>query len=121
VEFLDLPAHPGRPVDAFGSTGFTALGVLRGGSTAVTLLRVAAGGEIGPHPAVSDQLLVVLAGRGEVRSGDGPWQEIAAGQAVLWRDGEDHATRAVDDLTALGVEAPDLGLWHDPGLRGVAR
>jgi quercetin dioxygenase-like cupin family protein len=108
VEIIDLRDSTGREVTAFGSRLLTAEHVLRGATTAVTVLRVRAGGEIGRHPAVGDQFFFVVAGHGETRSGDGPWHEISTGQAALWRSGEDHTTRAAEDLTALVVEAEDL-------------
>lgn len=47
---------------------------------------VAAGGEIGRHPATRDQLFVVVAGKGSVCGGDGVWQPIeAAGGPVVGR------------------------------------
>jgi quercetin dioxygenase-like cupin family protein len=109
VEILDLRVPAGVPIPAFGSVGLTAEHVLRGGDTAVTVLRVTGGGEIGRHPAAGDQLFFVVAGRGRVRSGDGPWRAIEAGQAALWRSGEEHTTRAEVDLTALVIESEDLG------------
>ena len=72
------------------------------------MLRVAAGGEIGRHPAVGDQLLLVLSGRAAVCGGDEVWHDITAGQAVLWDAGEEHTTRAYEDLVALSVESPTL-------------
>ena len=79
---------------------------MRGEQAAVIVLHVAAGGEIGRHPAPVDQLLVVVSGRGRGQSGYGPWAELGAGQAVVWRTGEQHTTRADEDLTALVVELP---------------
>jgi quercetin dioxygenase-like cupin family protein len=108
VEILDLHSVPGVPIPAHGSTGFTAAHVLRGETAAVTVLRVAAGGEIGTHPAVGDQLLIVLSGEGEVSAADGPWQRISPGQAALWKSGESHTTRAISDLTAVAVESEHL-------------
>jgi quercetin dioxygenase-like cupin family protein len=108
VDLIDLSDLPGRHVEAHGSAGFTAARVLHGATAATTFLRIAAGGTIGAHPAPVDQLLVVLTGSGEVRSGDGPWRSIVAGQAAVWRAGEEHATRTATGLTALGVESADL-------------
>ncbi|MEU8812993.1 cupin domain-containing protein [Actinoplanes sp. NPDC048796] len=80
---------------------------MRAEHTAVTVLRVAAGGRIGRHPATGDQLLLVVEGRGRVRSGDGDWQPVAAGDVVRWRDGEDHTTEADEALVAYVVEYED--------------
>lgn len=91
-------------MDAHGSVGVTALALFRGEAVAVTVLRVAAGGEVGRHCAPVDQLLMVTEGRGVVQSGDGDWESVSAGQMVMWRAGEEHTTSAVDDLTAVVVE-----------------
>jgi quercetin dioxygenase-like cupin family protein len=108
VDIRNLRQPGGRPVPAYESVGLTAEALARGESVAVTVLRVEAGGRIGRHPAMGDQMLLVVAGRGRVRSGDGPWHPVAVGDVVRWRDGEDHTTEADDDLTAFVVEAPGL-------------
>jgi quercetin dioxygenase-like cupin family protein len=117
VDILDLHTVPGVTIPAHGSTGFIAAHVLRGETTAVTVLRVAAGGRIGTHPAVGDQLLIALAGEAEVRAADGPWQPISPGRAALWRSGEPHTTRALTDFTAVAVEAESLGSVDAPASR----
>lgn len=62
------------------------------------------------QPAPVDQLFVVVAGRAWVQGGDGVPAEIGAGQAAVWRVGEEHLTRAEEALTALVVEMPELPL-----------
>jgi quercetin dioxygenase-like cupin family protein len=104
VEIVELGTPGGQPVEAYGSVGVTAQALVRQDGVAVTVLRVGAGGEVGRHPAVGDQLMVIVAGRGAVRAGDGPWQDVHAGHAVRWSGGEEHVTRAVEDITALVVE-----------------
>ncbi|MET8148223.1 cupin domain-containing protein [Actinoplanes sp. NPDC049668] len=96
----------GRSVDAYGSVGVTAQTVLRGDAFAVTVLHVAAGGEVGNHPAPMDQLMMITAGRGAVRTGGAGWEDVSSGQAVLWRAGEEHTTRAVEEITAVVIEVP---------------
>lgn len=95
---------------AFNSVGVTARHLAADDTIAVTVLHVAAGGEIGQHPATADQLFMVTAGHGSVRDGDGDWVPVRAGQAVVWRAGADHTTRAVEDLTAVVVEMVNLPL-----------
>ena len=106
VEILDFREASGRPVEAHGSVGVVARALIRADHAAVTVLHVAAGGEIGRHPAPVDQLLVVVSGRGRVQGGSEPWAGVGAGQAVVWRAGEEHVTRADEALTALVVELP---------------
>lgn len=108
MEIVSFDVSAGKPVNAFGSAGMTAQALVRGEALAVTVLHVAAGGEIGRHPATVDQLMMITAGRGAVQTGGGDWEQVSAGQAVVWRAGEDHATRAVEDITAVVVEMPDM-------------
>jgi quercetin dioxygenase-like cupin family protein len=104
VQIIDVGPEHARAVTQHGSHGFGVQPLIRGDTVAVTVLRVAAGGEIGRHPTTLEQLLVVVAGRGEVCGDDGVWQPIAAGQAVRWNAGEQHTTRAHEDLVAIAVE-----------------
>lgn len=110
VQMLDFGEPAGRAVSAHGSVGLTAQALVRSDSVAVTVLRVAAGGEIGRHPAVGDQLFTVVSGRGAVQGGDGVWHDIGAGQAAVWRAGEEHVTRADEDIVALVIEMPSIPL-----------
>ncbi len=110
MEILDFRRASGRAVHAHGSVGVLARAVVRGDGGAVTVLHVEAGGEVGRHPATVDQLLVVVSGRGRVQGGDGTWVEVVAGQAAVWRAGEEHVTTAAETLTAWVVEMPELPL-----------
>jgi quercetin dioxygenase-like cupin family protein len=95
-------------VAAFDSQSLSAQHLVRAEEVAVTILRVAAGGEIGRHPATVDQLFVVVAGSGSVCGADEVWGSIGTGEAALWTAGEAHTTRAETDLTAFVVEMADL-------------
>lgn len=110
MEIKDLRAPGGREITAYGSTGLTAEALIRSDEVALTVLRVAAGGEIGRHPTDVDQFLLVLSGRGSVRSADGPWEPVEAGHLVVWRAGEVHTTRADENLTAYVLETPFAGI-----------
>jgi quercetin dioxygenase-like cupin family protein len=105
-----IACGPGREITDFGSRGVRFTGLTRIGDGGVAVLRVAAGGEIGRHPAGHDQLFVVVAGRGSVCGGDGVWHRIEAGQAALWTAGEVHTTRADEPLTAIVIEAPQVSV-----------
>jgi quercetin dioxygenase-like cupin family protein len=104
VEILSFDGQAGRPMEAFDSVGVTAQALFRGEAVAVTVLHVAAGGEVGRHPAPVDQLLVITEGHGVVQADSGAWVSVRAGQVVLWRTGEEHTTRAIDDITAVVIE-----------------
>ncbi|MBU2665188.1 cupin domain-containing protein [Actinoplanes bogorensis] len=109
MEIVEFGAGTARAIEAYGSSGLTAKAVVRGESLAVTVLRVAAGGEIGRHPAPVEQLMLVTAGAGEVRSGDDEWRAVESGHGVYWRAGEEHTTRAAGaGLTLVVLEMPGL-------------
>lgn len=103
MEMIDFDARVARSI----APGFTGAGVVGGESAHLGVLRVEAGAEIPRHPAGPDQALLVVAGRGEVSGGDGGWRPIEAGQAAIWRSGEQHTTRAIEDLTLVVLEMPD--------------
>ena len=98
-------AQHGMDVTRFASTGVRFSPLTRLDSGGVGVMRVAAGGEIGRHPATRDQLFVVVAGKGSVCGADGVWQPIEAGQAALFTAGEEHTTRAEESIVAVVIEA----------------
>ena len=104
MRIITYPMEHGRDVTDFGSSGVSFCPLTRIGRGGVAVMRVAAGGEIGRHPATVDQLFVVVAGRGSVCGHDGAWEPIAAGQAAFWAAGEEHTTRADEQLVAVVVE-----------------
>jgi quercetin dioxygenase-like cupin family protein len=110
VEILSFDRGHGHEITAHGSTGFAVQALVRAPGVAVTVLHVAAGGEIGRHPAPVDQLLLITAGRGRVQGGEGEWHEVKTGDAVRWKAGEQHVTRADESITAVTIEMPDLPL-----------
>jgi quercetin dioxygenase-like cupin family protein len=108
VQIFSFEVSAGRSVGAYGSAGLTAQKLIRADAVEVTVLHVAAGGEIGRHVAPVDQLFLVTAGRGAVQGGDGAWEPINAGQAVRWPAGTEHGARADEDLTAVVIEMPEM-------------
>ena len=110
MRIVEVDAVGGRAIAAAGSQGVDGAPLVRADGVAVTVLDLSAGGEIGRHPAPSEQLLVVLTGAGTVRGADADWQPITAGQAVVWAPGEEHATRAQQPMRGPLVEyAPGDG------------
>jgi quercetin dioxygenase-like cupin family protein len=109
MRIIELGSDRGREVTQHSSLGLRAQALVRAPDVAVTVLRVAAGGEIGRHPATVDQLFIVVTGWGEVSGDDETWHSVRTGQAVLWTAGEHHTTRAGEDLVALVVEMAELG------------
>jgi quercetin dioxygenase-like cupin family protein len=81
------------------------------------VFRFGPGGRIARHrPAGSDtQILAVLEGSGEVSGASGVDEPIEAGEAVFWREGEEHELRTTRGLTALIIEGRDLDRFRGSG------
>jgi quercetin dioxygenase-like cupin family protein len=110
MRIIKLSPEQAHEIAHHGSSGFRAQAVVRAESVGITVLWVAAGGVIGRHPATVDQLFLVITGRGEVCGEDGAWHGIHAGEAALWLAGEQHTTRAEEDLIAIGIEMDQLAI-----------
>lgn len=109
MELLDLDGDAGRMIDRFDSREARHVGVaLIEGQGGVSIIRLGGGSVLGRHPAVVDQLFYVVAGEGWVAGGDGSRLPIRAGQAALWRAGEEHESGSQSGMTAFVVESESL-------------
>jgi quercetin dioxygenase-like cupin family protein len=72
------------------------------------VIEIGPGGVVGRHPSVVAQLFAVVNGSGWVSGGDGEREPIAAGEAVLWEEGEEHESGSEQGMTALVLEAESL-------------
>ena len=108
MQIIPFRSERGTEITRFGSSGVRFCPLTRADGGGVAVMHVAAGGEIGRHPATADQLFVVVAGRGRVCGHDGVWQPVETGQAVLWTAGEEHVTRADEPLVAVVVEVSQV-------------
>ncbi len=101
-----IDARQGRPVGEFGSEGatWTDLGGTTGG-TALGVMRIEPGGELGGHAATCEQLFIVVGGAGWVAGSDGERVDVAAGQAVLWAEGEFHESGSTWGMTVVIVQS----------------
>jgi quercetin dioxygenase-like cupin family protein len=98
MKILRREELPGRPLTEFGSVGD-----IRFISDSVVRIELPPGGRIGTHPAVDEQLFIVVAGEGDVRSGSDA-VHVVAGDAVRWSPGEEHEMTTETGLVAIVVE-----------------
>ena len=68
------------------------------------VFRFAPGARLIRHPATLPHIFAVLDGSGEVSGAGGVGEPIAAGEAVLWTEGEEHEATSAVGLTALIIE-----------------
>ena len=79
------------------------------------IFRFAPGGRIPRHPGGTiAQIIAVLDGSGEVSGADGVAEPIAAGDALLLSQGEEHEVTSAVGLTALIIEGEHLDRFRDP-------
>jgi quercetin dioxygenase-like cupin family protein len=88
--------------------------ISQGAPFQAAVFRVAPGGRIGRHPATYPQILAVLDGSGEVSGPTGVDEPIGAGEAVFWKEGEEHETKTEAGLTALIIEGEGLDRFRRP-------
>lgn len=100
-----------RNISSFGSSGFEVVPV--GAEAHVVVAKLAPGGVIARHPAVVDQVLVVLSGEAEVSGEDAVKHVLRPGSAALWLAGESHETSSETGMTALIVENDGLATTLD--------
>ena len=80
------------------------------------VFRFAPGGRLARHRAGSGtQILAVLEGSGEVSGAGSVDEPIEAGEAVFWREGEEHEVKTTGGLTALIIEGRDLDRFRRSG------
>ncbi len=77
-------------------------------SVSLVCIRLEAGGVLGRHHTVGNQLFLVVAGRGRVSGEDGVFVPIEAGQGAYWVAGELHEAHTDDGLTAIVIEGDDI-------------
>ncbi len=99
-----------RPIAHFGSVGASIAPIARPGAGFVQLgcIYIAAGGNVGRHPAAGPQLFLVVAGEGWVSGTEGVRVPIRAGEAAFWEPGEEHESGSEGGMTAMVLEAEAL-------------
>lgn len=106
MEIVNLRGADGHSIGKFESKGALHRPVAHTeGDSSLGLITLEADGVLGRHPAVGDQLFIVINGEGWVAGEDETRTDIKAGEAALWRAGESHESGTRTGMTALVVEA----------------
>jgi quercetin dioxygenase-like cupin family protein len=109
MRVIDLRSHPVARIEAFGSSGASSAELASGGGPShLHVVRIEAGGMIGPHMAGFGQLFQVISGTGWAAGSDGMRHKVEAGQAALFARGETHSKGADSTLLALIVQVQQL-------------
>lgn len=111
MRVIDLRSQPVVRIEAFNSSGASSTELASGGGPAhVHVVRIEAGGMIGPHEAGFCQLFQVISGVGWAAGSDGARCPLEAGQAAFIARGEMHSKGAESNLLAVIVQVEQLTL-----------
>ena len=80
--------------------------------TYIGCMHLASNGVIGFHHATVQQLLLIVAGAGWVRSNPSDALPVRVGDAIFWDVHEGHETKTTTGLTAIVVESEGLNPAH---------
>ncbi|MFC7439690.1 cupin [Laceyella putida] len=101
--------HLAKRIDKFDSQNAFVCPVLRtNGFVQVGCFFVQPEGRIGMHPAVTNQLLMVVQGKGWVRSNTSAPVFVEMGDAIYWEEGEWHEAGSDDGMMAFVWEGKTL-------------
>lgn len=103
-----------RQITAHGSRGLALSPIVRTDEPCqAVVMHVAAGGEIGFHPAGVPQLFLVVQGSGWVCGADRERVAVDEGSGTFWASGESHGAGSDDGMTAAVFESEGLdpGIW----------
>ncbi|HLZ22315.1 MAG TPA: hypothetical protein VKQ30_09350 [Ktedonobacterales bacterium] len=99
----------GHPITRFGSAGLVLSPIQRGaGEFQLGCMHLEAGGLVGFHQAVGQQLFLVVHGEGWVRGEHPERHPIVAGQAAFWVAGEWHESGTATGMDVIVLEAETL-------------
>jgi quercetin dioxygenase-like cupin family protein len=106
LSLLNFFNEQAEAITAFSSQGASAVALAHGsGLSHAYAVHMAAGGEIGPHPAGFDQLFLVVQGSGWVAGQDGLRQSLGTFQGVFIPRGEVHSKGSASGLVAVMLQA----------------
>ncbi|WP_150267867.1 cupin domain-containing protein [Paenibacillus tepidiphilus] len=98
----------GQPIHAFDSSFIMSRIVRTEEPAHIGCMHLEAGGHIGRHRAPVPQLLLIVAGEGQVTGEAGLTRNVYPGDAVFWEQDEWHDTKTESGLTAIVVESSVL-------------
>lgn len=99
-----------NPIEAFDSTHVAISRIVRTqGDVAIGCIHLGTKSVLGYHPAVVNQLFLVVDGEGWVRGeGDAERVPIRAGQAAFWVAGEGHESGSEEGMVVMVIEGEGL-------------
>lgn len=111
MKIIRLDQIEGKQIKQYGSENFIMRKIVMPNQPAhVGVIQLEANGVIGYHSAAVPQALIIIDGKGWVKTGSDDYVTVTAGDIVLWEKGEGHETKSESGLTAIIVESEDLDI-----------
>ena len=109
MHVIDFGPERATPITEYASRLASARLLADGsGEGHVYAVHIAAGGEIGPHPAGFGQLFLVVTGSAWVAGADGVRRPVCAGQGAVIVRGEVHAKGSETGCSAVMIQLREL-------------
>lgn len=108
MEFYRFDKETGRRISKYDSDFLMSRIIQTANGAHIGCMYLEADGIIGYHEAVSPQILLIIAGEGEVRGEDNEYFKVKAGDAVFWQKDEWHETKTTNGLTGIVIESEDM-------------
>jgi hypothetical protein len=109
MHVIDFSPERSAPITEYDSRGASAQSLADGaGESHVYAVHLAAGSEIGPHPAGFGQLFLVVSGEAWVAGSDGVRRPVRAGHGAVIARGEMHRKGSGGGCTAIMVQMAGL-------------
>jgi mannose-6-phosphate isomerase-like protein (cupin superfamily) len=108
MELYRFDKEMGKAISKFDSDFMMSRIIQTEMATHIGCMYLEVDGVIGYHQAVTPQILLIVAGEGEVRGEKDEYFKVQAGDAVFWEKDEWHETRTKKGLTAIVIENEEL-------------
>ncbi|WP_223067706.1 cupin domain-containing protein [Paenibacillus caui] len=113
MKIYNFGKEVGNPITHYDSNFIMSRILSNDAPARVGCMHLEANGIIGYHQAPVPQLLLIVQGEGQVRSGGKNDSaqviaEVKAGDAIFWEQGEWHETLSLQGLTAFVIESEEM-------------
>jgi quercetin dioxygenase-like cupin family protein len=108
MEIYRFDKERGKRISLFGSNFVMSRIIQTDKAAHIGCMYLEADDMIGLHQAVCPQILLIIAGEGEVKGNKEEYIKVQAGDAVFWQKDEWHETITAKGLTGIVIESEEL-------------
>lgn len=109
MKITNLNELVGKSITQYGSEFIMKKIMMTDEKSNVGIMQLEEGGKVGYHETAVPQMLIILEGEGYVRTGEDK-VKVAAGNIVVWGQGEGHETTTDKGMKAIVIESNGMDL-----------